>query len=335
MRDLVYALVQILDKLDFNFFIFLFIELCYPVSEEDLLNGFHYNLYCDYLTWPKTKRQTCQHFYYTDWIWYFDVMYLVNNFFEPFQTIVLAKRNHQIFIFFFTCFNYYILCVWYFLIFMFVYKLIISDLLKTYNISFPEYFYFEYEQNIGDGECLYMLLSFVLAVLFLSLIYLFVDTTFLHFQIVIFLLVLTFIIIPIRIVIAFGVCFIKYLKGAASTDKILSTAFVDAITMAAFFARFMIQSVRIILVYGFYFAIHEYVFVLPKDYITNILTEDFLLFYSWFYYNLVVLRWLIELVDSTVSICNQLASFFLSFFDYLPILILVKKKNSIILVSKN
>ena len=313
ISSVVFELLQTLDMLDSDLINFLVMDCLYPFTFDDLLNGLNIEFAQNYLNLPKQKK-TYIPYYGCDWTACLNYTTIYNSILGYCVDWILIKKNNSVLLFVHTCFYYYSLYLWYSILFIFFYKLYIVDVLKTNNISFPEYFYFEYEQNIGDGECLYMLLSFCLAILLLNLVYLFSDTKFLHQNILFFLVVLVLFVVPVRLVVSFGSSFIQYLKGSATQSQLTTNAFSDSIAMFAFFSRFSIQSVRIALIYGLYFAIHEYIFIMPKNYISSWLTDDFLMFYSWFYYNLFVLRWVIELVDSTVSICNQLASFFFVIF---------------------
>ena len=315
LKQTIFSLLYMINQIELNLCIISNFELFYPFLTKNQIETFYVNWYMTskllWINYNFTKPST---FYNLDWLILVDFFDFSAELFIPTLYFFFLKTSLSVFDVMLPLIEWLLISVCYLISFIYFQKIILTKVFEHYTFSFPEYFYFEYEHNIGDGECLYMLFSFFLAILFLNLIYLFTTCVFLDFYIVSGLLILVFILIPIRIVWAFGSNFIMYIKGSTNYKMFSIAIFNDALTISAVLLRFSIQAVRIIIVYLFYFFFHEYIFVWPKNYLTELSNLDSMHSFKWVYYNVILLRWLLELLDSTVSICNQLASFFFVIF---------------------
>lgn len=153
---------------------------------------------------------------------------------------------------------------------LFLVRIIILDFLTHIGVLNLSQFYFEHEHNVGNGEDLLMIVSVIFAVIVLNISYCYFNATALEFRIVVVLLYTIFFLIPIRIILSFGSSFINFIRGAATSNKFSLELFNDSMMLFVFLVRFSLQGIRIILIYIFYFSIHEFIFILPKEYITNV-----------------------------------------------------------------
>lgn len=158
----------------------------------------------------------------------------------------------------------------YFIFFIFFTKIVVVNFFAHSGYQTLNQFYFEHEHNVGDGEDLLMIISFVLSIVVFNICYFYLKATNMELNIILLVVVIVFILIPFRIILSFGSSFINFIKGASTSNKFSLELFNDSMMLFVFLVRFSLQSIRIILVYIFYFSIHEYVFILPKDYITNL-----------------------------------------------------------------
>ena len=115
-----------------------------------------------------------------------------------------------------------------------------------------------------------MIISLVFSAIVLNICYGYLSATAIEFNIVVILIYTVFFLIPLRIILSFGSSFINFIRGAATSNKFSFELFNDSMMLFVFLVRFSLQAIRIILVYIFYFSIHEYIFILPKEYITNV-----------------------------------------------------------------
>ena len=70
--------------------------------------------------------------------------------------------------------------------------------------------------------------------------------------------------IPYQLLINFGSTFIMYVRGAASSSNLVVESLFDLIGIVIVFSRFIIQNGRLVLVFGAYFELFEWVLMSPE-----------------------------------------------------------------------
>lgn len=203
----------------------------------------------------------------------------------------------------------------YYFIFLFILRLLFSKYFFSISLQNLQQFYFEFEHNVGNGEDLLMFISLILSIIILNFLYFYITCYDLNLYMLKTYLIIIFIFIPIRILLSFGSNFINFLRGTSTCNKFSIDLFSSTITLIVFFIRFFLQSLRLALLSVFYFSINEYIFSIPNFYITNFIVKaEVYSDVNLFIIGLKFLRLFFELLDSTLSICNQLASFFFVIF---------------------
>ena len=75
------------------------------------------------------------------------------------------------------------------------------------------------------------------------------------------LLFFTLVGVPLNLLYDFGLFFLMYLRGVATTKVVLFELAYDYIGVVAFFTRLLVQFVRLVLMFVVYFMMHEAVMV--------------------------------------------------------------------------
>lgn len=314
MIQISFLLLDFFDKLEFKLVYYIYIFCNAPLYISQTINFYYcdliinYNLYFINLS---TKRYNLYDF---DWLIELEFLNLTS---DNYMVVGHYTQNINFFnvlscikfcIFFFLKFWFYIF------IFLFVTKIIIIDFFSSIGLLTINQFFFEHEHNVGNGEDLLVVISFFFAIIFFNIAYFTLASTYLEFKIIMYLIFTVFILIPIRIILSFGSSLINFIRGSATSNKFWLELFYDSMMLLVFLVRFALQAIRIILVYIFYFSIHEYVFLLPKSFLVNINLNWENFGPNLFSRTIDFIRWSIELLDSTVSVCNQIASFFFVIF---------------------
>lgn len=255
----------------FVYFSILCIEpvYCYEGIENyyaDLI--LNYNNYFNYYTEPWNTR-----FDEFDWLIYLELMELTSEYFIDFPYFDEKGPVCYTFNILKLVVSFFAKVLMYVLFLMFLFRVVILDGSIAIGLINVNALYFEYEHNVGNGEDLLMVVSFVFSVALLLLLYQYVTCAYIEVQIILVYIYVVFVLIPIRIVLAFGCNFINYIRGCVSSSKYSTELFSDTMLLLVFFTRFSLQAIRIVLIYGFYFSLHEYVFILPKNYITFLLNK--------------------------------------------------------------
>ena len=125
------------------------------------------------------------------------------------------------------------------------------------------------EQNIGTFEDLYFILILFFSIFFFNFFYFFNFNIFKMFTYVFSITLYFVILIPLRIVFFMGASFMVFIKGSSIYKKLFIELLYDITGYLAFFMRFLLQCVRILLLFVFYFLLHEYVFEMPKHFLTD------------------------------------------------------------------
>lgn len=73
------------------------------------------------------------------------------------------------------------------------------------------------------------------------------------------IMTITILTIPVQLLINFGAAFVMYVRGAASSSNIVVEALFDLIGIIIIFTRFIIQNIRLVLVFVAYFELFEWV----------------------------------------------------------------------------
>jgi len=78
--------------------------------------------------------------------------------------------------------------------------------------------------------------------------------------------------------------------------------------LTIYLTRFFVQMVRILVMYIMYFSFHEYIFIIPKNFLINI-SDTFLMFNrNSITYILDFIRFLLEFFDTCITLTNQTLS---------------------------
>lgn len=314
MLDFSYAILDFFNLFEFKLIIYFYWFCMAPLVYTQEMADFYLDLVLNYGSYYNDIIHLPTKLYDDDLFSilelneiYVDDYFFSVDYFNTLPDLIHRSFFKKVIVTFFSFFFYITFTI-------FLIKYVILEYLPSVGLLDLSQFYFEFEHNVGNGEDLLMIISLVLALIIWICCYFYVSSSTVEINIVLFLIFLVFVLIPIRIVISFGSNLINYIKGTSESNKFSVELFSDTIMIAVFLVRFGLQAIRIVLIYIFYFSIHEYVFVLPKEYLTNLST-------SWSKWKFTMgsllcdfLRWAFELLDSTVSIFNQIASFFFVIF---------------------
>lgn len=209
---------------------------------------------------------------------------------------------------------FFIKCTLYYIILIISFSSITTLFFTSNSLQSIRQFYFEFEHNVGNGEDLLMIISLIISIILLNFLYIYFSSVDIYIYFIKSYLFILFALIPFKILLMFGSNFLNYINGITTKSNFASSLYTDLINLLVFFIRFALQGIRLVLISIFYFSIHEYVFTMPIDYLTNWIT--FCEIYKENFFSLIFkfIRWAFELLDSTVSICNQTASFFFVIF---------------------
>ena len=277
-----------------------------------------------------------------------DLFYSENSVFLRFDALISVRMlnacnlnystNHQIVVFkvimyFFDMYSFYFIgffkIIWWSLFYFSLLRLVLFKFFPNLGLVDISALYSQFEHNVGNSADLVFIATIFVVIIFFNINYFFFDISALEFKLVYAYMVFAFVLIPIRILLAFGSNLLSYVSGTSSVKKFSLEVFKDAMSITVFLARFFLQLVRIILIYVFYFFAHEFVFVLPKQYIINLQNSSFFAPLHFFQSLFSFLRWIIEFIDTAVTIINQIASFsFVVFwlFSYINTCELKRKK---------
>lgn len=314
MQNFSYSVLDFFNFFELKMFIYFYWFCMAPTYYTQECADFYTDLLLNYETYYNNLLDTPTKLFDED---FSDIMWLNDIFIPNYLNVFSCLENVPEYIhdsWFKKIFMLMILAVLYFFLLLFVIKRIILDYLPSVGLLDLSQFYFEWEHNVGNGEDLLMIVSFTISLILWVCCYFYVSSQTLNIFIVFLYLGIILIFIPIRIALSFGSNLINYIKGTSESNKFSIELFSDTITLIVFFVRFSLQAVRLVLIFIFYFSIHEFVFSLPKEYFLNLSN-------SWSKWGRTMgscicdlFRWAFELLDSTISIANQIASFFFVIF---------------------
>lgn len=313
----------------FNLYLNKFIEFenVYYFNYDNIYKNVSYKTYTNVELNKKINEILSNHFFpYT-----INFMYDWDNIYINAIRFILVKNSYAKFIIQNMHYFFFFVGIIYGLSIVFV--LFSKQIIRFYNNSTLVFiikrFFNQIEQQIGNFE------DFMLLIILFSIIFLLNFCYFYNFNIGkifnYFMTICLFfsIVIPARIIFYFGNSFIVYIKGSSLYKKSKVELIYDLTNLFAFFLRFLLQLIRLVLLFLFYFLIHEYIFDIPKNWLTN---------YSQTYAPndqnnitlsiILILRWLFEFFDSLMTIFTQITAFFLiSFwlFSFLYTTVLKKK----------
>lgn len=164
---------------------------------------------------------------------------------------------------------FFIKCTLYYIVLMVSFSTITTIFFTSNSLQSIRQFYFEFEHNVGNGEDLLMIISLIVSIILLNFLYIYFSSVDIYIYFVKSYLFILFALIPLKILFMFGSNFLNYINGITTKSNFASSLYTDLINLLVFFIKFALQGIRLILISIFYFSIHEYVFTMPIDYLTN------------------------------------------------------------------
>lgn len=277
------------------------------------------------------KNYLDNHVFYNYSLYHVNHFYNTNNLAINYLKFIFIKNKYA----FFNVNNFHYIAwsaIYLYCIFIFI-MIFNKSLIKYFNNStfvfLIKRFYNQLEQQIGNFEDFITLITLFSIIFLLNFCYFYNFNIGKMFNYTIAVCLFFAVAIPLRIVFYFGNSFIVYIKGASLYKKSKIELIYDLTNFFAFFLRFLLQLIRLVLLFLFYFLIHEYIFELPKNWLTNYANS-----YAYNDQNnitltiVLIIRWVFEFFDSLMTIFTQITAFFLiSFwlFSFLYTTILKKK----------
>lgn len=204
--------------------------------------------------------------------------------------------------------NYVLFIFLFIFLFILFFKLFLIKFLENNFFIIFDQLYIEYEHNVGNGEDLIFILVSIFAFFFIIFFYIFNIIFFMEFYLFYCYLLVTFILIPLKIFWSFGAFFINYIRGSSSFMFYLKDYLYDLMMLTVYLTRFFVQMVRILVMYIMYFSLHEYIFIIPKNFLINA-SENFLIFNSNSVTHILdFIRFLLEFLDTCITLTNQILS---------------------------
>lgn len=275
---------------------------------------------------------------YEYFVWFTYNLYFQNeyNLYNNFINILIIKTTNNIYYFDSYIISIVIKIINYSLFFVFLlnflffsrYLINISTLLNNSFVS-KFFIFFETEEEVGsvDDALNFIILFFLLFSWFFLVSSLFFNIYLSGFSLLSLgfgILVFFVLLIPLSVLLDFGLAFSSYIRGAGAGTNLIVEIIFDLIGTLVVFTRFIVQNIRFVLIFWAYFELFEWSYLTPYSLILNNIfsvsnthntTSVSLVIFNMYYYIVLLISFFIGyiyyFVHLLILLFIQLGAYFL------------------------